>query len=165
MAWFHRWRSARRKECPACGATLMPTTIPEAHGRFGTATITLKELPVLACGANRLHPNRYFHADFGCEFIDQLFCSGEVPISRSRGPFQVCCKCHASVKGPTISSLPVSGQVRAQQVHVFQVDLEAPGTMCATCGERQVYADRDISNDISEAILEAFKAASLEREW
>jgi len=42
------------------------------------------------------------------------------------------------------------------------VEIEAPGSRCDRCGEQQIYASRDVSNDISNALATAFEVMSLQ---
>lgn len=161
MAWLERWRRARSNRCRDCGGQLAQAAISQVEGHSGDAVVVLRNTPVLAC-VERSHPKRWAHPEFGAVLTDQLFFTGAVPISRARGPWRVCWKCGGRLAASNIARLRLEGPVQVGNLAPFEVELEAPGSRCDHCGEQQIYASPDVSNDISNALADAFHVVSLE---
>ena len=161
MAWLERWRRARRNQCRDCGGQLRPTTISQTEAHSGDAAVILRNIPVLAC-VEHSHPKRWADPEFGAVLTDQLFFAGVVPIARARGPWLVCWKCGMRLSTANIARFRVGGPVHVGNLAPFEVELEAPGSRCDHCGEQQIYASPDVSNDISNALADAFRVVSLE---
>lgn len=155
------WRRRRRGECVECGTVLDVHAVPECHGRSGTASVGLRNLPVLAC-PTASHPKRFVDPDFGATLIDQLFWHSSVPVSRTGfGGKQSCHQCGAHLDGPTLSYLEVTGEITVADCSPIAMRVSAAGATCMACGHPQIYASDEVSNDISDALIKAFEMISL----
>ena len=161
MAWLERWRRARSNKCRECGGQLKETSISHAAGHSGDAVVVFRNIPAFAC-LEPSHPKRWADPEFGAILTDQLFFTGAVPVSRARGLWLVCWKCGVRLSASNIARFRVEGQVHVGNLSPFTVELDAPGSRCDHCGEQQIYASRDVSNDISQALADAFQLVSLQ---
>jgi hypothetical protein len=161
MAWLQRWRRARLNKCRDCGSQLEQTTISRAEGHSGDAVVVLRNIPVLAC-VDLSHPKRWADPEFGATLTDQLFFTGAVPISRVRGPRLVCWKCGVRLAASNIARIRIEGRVHVGNLPPFEVEVEASGSRCDHCGEQQICASHDVSNDIANGLAKAFQVVSLQ---
>jgi hypothetical protein len=107
----------------------------------------------------RLYP----YADFGSDFIEPLHKALVAP--RRRGLFRstlVCPSCGSSLEGIPVEPVPVTTEIALTRIPPVRVDLEMPWIKCPACDRSLVRIDdRGVDSDLSDALIDAFTAASL----
>ncbi len=160
MSWVERWKRSRRGECRVCGVALAEERLADCVGRCGGVRISFDSLPVRACPSS--HERRYIHPEFGSALTDALFHSSGVPVSRTRTRDRHRCRaCGGRLSNPGIGAVHVRGSIEILDLPPFGVELSGPGTCCPGCGQVQIYATRESSDKIAEAMVDAFRSVGL----
>lgn len=161
MRWLRRRRQGEEPFCAVCDQPLKLTTIGLVSGNLAEIEVIFHNLPLLSCG-HEGHPRRFATADFGLYVIDAVFWRGQVPLGRPGTLAKV--KCHECGKNlskePTRAS-EVAGLLNIATLPEFGIRIKGPVTTCPRCQCDQLWASREIGQEVSSAMVAAFKAAGL----
>jgi hypothetical protein len=128
-------------------------------GRARDVSVTLTDLSCRQTSTGRRFP----YPDFGSDFIEALHRALVAP--RTLGLFrwrQVCPWCDTSLAGIAVEPVPITTEIALTRIPPIRVDLKMPGIKCPGCDRSLVMIDdRGLDSDLSDALIDAFRAASL----
>ena len=152
-------------KCTVCGNNLQPIFVSVLTGKYNDVIIEFVNLPIMSC-LNSDHQNRFMYLDFGTELIDFIFYSSSLPIAKS-GITTIqklrCYMCNNIIDKPTVKILKeVKGNIEINNLSTFKLKIKATICTCSSCNAEQIYADEKISDDICNAISDAFDSINLD---
>lgn len=161
MTWIKKLLGIRRLKCKECGHELQQRTVPTCSGRCHGTEVSFSGIPLLRCSEDD-HPARYADPDFGHQLIEEIFWGDAIPVAHPKAGYNLrCLKCEKPLDSNTGSPVSVSGKVNLGKLPEFGITIKALGTLCKHCRTLQIWANDDVGNEISEAILEAFNSIEL----
>jgi hypothetical protein len=138
-----------------------PVTIPELVGRCGKVYLRLLNTPFLRSPSRNIImflplPNDDFHL-FMLEAIDK-----NIRAKEKTGFFlkktYYCRQCNEKLAPQQEQQHQFEFNIHRCEIPVFQVQLEIPAVMCASCGTFNVIETFALSSDIIDAQMEAFNS-------
>jgi hypothetical protein len=143
------------KSCKKCRRPLELRQDGHTHGSFGDVEVELVGLSYLGCPDD--HTRIFPYADFGAEFRPQL--SRELAAAhRSVLSWRYRCKsCGARLPERSRQPRQFDIDLRLRDPAPLLVKLRLPAETCVECGTAQTLLTRQLDNDISEALLDAFE--------
>ena len=161
MDWLIPWPRRRQDVCKACGTSLLLAPMPELSGRHGEALVVFKNLPALQCGTEG-HPRRYPHPDFGAQLMEAIFWNPDMPVTRiHRRKGVKCCRCDEGMRHSQTRTGVVDGTLSIQDLPPFDIRIRGAVANCPKCDTQQLVATQQVSSDIADAIVDAFKQVDL----
>ena len=162
MAWLKRWRQKKEPVCAVCERPLTLTTIRLARGVRNQIEVIFHDLPALSCETEG-HPRYFAVPDFGVYVIDAVFWQSHIPLGRP-GRFRAkvkCYKCRKNIDKEPVRPGEVAGLLPIGDLPQFGIRIRGPVTTCPRCESEQLWVTWETGRDVSNAIVEAFKAAGL----
>ena len=162
MEWLRRWRRKEEPVCAVCGRPLTLTTIRLVSGAHDQIEVIFRGLPALSCEIEG-HPRHFALPDFGVYVIDAVFWQGHVPLGRP-GRFRAkvkCYECGKNIDKEPVRPSEVAGLLSIGDLPQFGIRIRGPVATCPRCESDQLWTPAETGRDVSNAIVEAFKAAGI----
>ena len=161
MNIIKRWLRTKHGKCFVCGTQMVMAFIPLCHGTYQGIEVDFEKLPCFICPKG-CKEKRYAESDFGAELIEAIYYKGYIPITSSGALNSVSCMhCKANCKEATRYAGIVSGSIIINRLQPFTLRIQGQIIKCMLCNAEQFYADEQISSNINDAIIEAFKMVDL----
>ena len=128
-------------------------------GRGRAVTVVLTGMSFRETTKGRLFP----YGEFGSEFIQALHSQLVAPKRTGLLRQKLACpSCQSPFDQVPITQVAASADVKLRNIPAIRVDGELPGIICPTCGRTVVMIhDRNVESDLSDAVIDAFKAADV----
>jgi len=148
--------------CPECMKPLQLIRIESCTGSASNVSIWFESLPCLAC-SDATHSKWYASSEFS-EIMNVLFEPEIFPIAQSSFLTFSRLKCfHCKEKLPKVSESveKLTGKLSLKGIPTFALSIRAPSVRCGHCGTVQIFSSPEVSSDIADAMINAFKSVNI----
>jgi len=151
------------RSCNRCDAEAAPTTLASAAGSDDPLTVTVRNMPVVACSAGH---RQFVRATFAAELLDHLTQQDEpeLPAGEEKGLIRkrfLCESCGAELAPKPDHRHTFSIDVSLDKIDPFAVELTMPVYRCTACDTEQLHSLKELRKHTPQALAEAFKAADI----